>query len=149
MISLRPPRRGPMSIPDRSWKRPGRNKPGSDGSANIPIWYQPNLDRGFYWERFSPRLILRLMNRRRICAEVVPFAFKPAQPRPSWNPMSSMPDGAFPISRSNCGEIAVPSRAGLQERMGNKIFGCDDCLDVCPFNLRADPTRNRPFNRPF
>jgi epoxyqueuosine reductase QueG len=25
-------------------------------------------------------------------------------------------------------------------RYGNHIFGCDDCLDVCPFNLRAEPT---------
>lgn len=33
----------------------------------------------------------------------------------------------------------------LQPRMGNKIFGCDDCLDVCPFNLRAEPTRDPAF----
>lgn len=33
---------------------------------------------------------------------------------------------------------AIPQ--DLQSGMGNKIFGCDDCLDVCPFNLRAEPT---------
>jgi epoxyqueuosine reductase len=33
----------------------------------------------------------------------------------------------------------------LQQRMGNKIFGCDDCLDVCPFNLRAEPTPTPAF----
>jgi len=33
----------------------------------------------------------------------------------------------------------------LQPRIGNKIFGCDDCLDVCPFNLRAEPTREPSF----
>jgi epoxyqueuosine reductase len=33
----------------------------------------------------------------------------------------------------------------LQEGMGNKIFGCDDCLDVCPFNLRAEPTQENAF----
>lgn len=33
----------------------------------------------------------------------------------------------------------------LQSGMGNKIFGCDDCLDVCPFNLRSEPTRDEPF----
>lgn len=33
----------------------------------------------------------------------------------------------------------------LQQGMGNKIFGCDDCLDVCPFNLRAEPTQESAF----
>lgn len=33
----------------------------------------------------------------------------------------------------------------LQAGMGNKIFGCDDCLDVCPFTLRAEPTREGAF----
>lgn len=33
----------------------------------------------------------------------------------------------------------------FQQRMGNKIFGCDDCLDVCPFNLRAEATREPAF----
>jgi len=33
----------------------------------------------------------------------------------------------------------------LQPRLGNKIFGCDDCLDVCPFNLRAEPTHAPAF----
>lgn len=33
----------------------------------------------------------------------------------------------------------------LQAGMGNRIFGCDDCLDVCPFNLRAEPTRESAF----
>ena len=35
--------------------------------------------------------------------------------------------------------------AELQARIGNRIFGCDDCLDVCPFNLRADPTQEPAF----
>jgi epoxyqueuosine reductase len=29
--------------------------------------------------------------------------------------------------------------------MGNRIFGCDDCLDVCPFNLRAEATTDQAF----
>lgn len=33
----------------------------------------------------------------------------------------------------------------LQRGISNKIFGCDDCLDVCPFNLRAEPTRESAF----
>lgn len=36
--------------------------------------------------------------------------------------------------------------ADLAGRMGNHIFGCDDCLDVCPFNLRAEPTKDTAFD---
>ncbi|MFO0706557.1 MAG: tRNA epoxyqueuosine(34) reductase QueG [Nitrospira sp.] len=33
----------------------------------------------------------------------------------------------------------------LRRQMGNHIFGCDECLDVCPFNLRAEPTTDPAF----
>ncbi|GMV48709.1 MAG: tRNA epoxyqueuosine(34) reductase QueG [Nitrospira sp. NTP2] len=33
----------------------------------------------------------------------------------------------------------------LRRGIGNKIFGCDDCLDVCPYNLQADPTQEPGF----
>lgn len=33
----------------------------------------------------------------------------------------------------------------LAGRMGRHIFGCDDCLDVCPFNLRGEPTAEPAF----
>jgi len=33
----------------------------------------------------------------------------------------------------------------LAAQMGNRIFGCDDCLDVCPFNLRSDATSEPAF----
>ena len=36
---------------------------------------------------------------------------------------------------------------GLQTRMGNRIFGCDDCLDVCPYNAFA-PATNEPGMQP-
>jgi epoxyqueuosine reductase len=42
------------------------------------------------------------------------------------------------------GEAAAISDE-LQGGMGNRIFGCDDCLDVCPFNLRTEPTREEAF----
>lgn len=40
-------------------------------------------------------------------------------------------------------ESVIPQE--LHAGMGNKIFGCDDCLDVCPFNLRAEPTCETTF----
>lgn len=33
----------------------------------------------------------------------------------------------------------------LRKKIGNKIFGCDDCLDVCPFNVHAQPTKEKAF----
>ncbi len=35
--------------------------------------------------------------------------------------------------------------AELADRMGNRIFGCDDCLDVCPYNHQALPTTEEAF----
>ena len=33
----------------------------------------------------------------------------------------------------------------LAGKMGNRIFGCDDCLDVCPYNNYAQPTSESAF----
>ncbi|HEX7092920.1 MAG TPA: tRNA epoxyqueuosine(34) reductase QueG [Nitrospiraceae bacterium] len=41
------------------------------------------------------------------------------------------------------GREAIPDELAAQ--MGNRIFGCDDCLDICPFNLRADATSEPTF----
>lgn len=43
--------------------------------------------------------------------------------------------------RGDIGEI--PDE--LADRMGNRIFGCDDCLDVCPHNVNAEPTPEAAF----
>ncbi len=33
----------------------------------------------------------------------------------------------------------------FQKALGNRIFGCDDCLDVCPYNHQATPTPEPSF----
>lgn len=38
---------------------------------------------------------------------------------------------------------AIPRR--LRPLMGNRIYGCDDCLAVCPWNKFATPTREPDF----
>ena len=35
--------------------------------------------------------------------------------------------------------------AELRKKMGNRIFGCDDCLDICPFNIHAQLTIDPSF----
>jgi len=40
-------------------------------------------------------------------------------------------------------QTAIPD--DLAAKLGNRIFGCDDCLDVCPFNLRASCTTEPAF----
>ena len=46
------------------------------------------------------------------------------------------------IERPRIGE-AVPEELG--RLIGNRIFGCDDCLDVCPYNINATPTVEDAF----
>ena len=61
-----------------------------------------------------------------------------ARPTPSRRPTGSMPAAASPISPSSTpGPIPHEFRAA----MGNRIYGCDDCLAVCPWNkfARDDP----------
>ena len=33
----------------------------------------------------------------------------------------------------------------LSAKLGNRIFGCDDCLDVCPYNVQETPTAELAF----
>jgi epoxyqueuosine reductase len=33
----------------------------------------------------------------------------------------------------------------FQKALGNRLFGCDDCLDVCPYNHQATPTTEPAF----
>jgi epoxyqueuosine reductase len=37
----------------------------------------------------------------------------------------------------------IPNELAL--KLGNRVFGCDDCLDVCPFNVNATPTAEPAF----
>jgi len=38
-----------------------------------------------------------------------------------------------------------PLADDLRRALGNRIFGCDDCLDICPYNLQADATSEPGF----
>jgi epoxyqueuosine reductase len=42
-------------------------------------------------------------------------------------------------------DIADTIADELRRPMGNRIFGCDDCLEVCPYNTQATATREPGF----
>nr|WP_314479316.1 tRNA epoxyqueuosine(34) reductase QueG [uncultured Pseudomonas sp.] len=42
-------------------------------------------------------------------------------------------------------ELKGPIPVELRSMMGNRVFGCDDCQIVCPWNRFAKPTREQDF----
>mgnify|MGYP002760066995 FL=1 len=42
-------------------------------------------------------------------------------------------------------ELKGPIPVELRSMMGNRVFGCDDCQIVCPWNRFAKPSREQDF----
>ena len=42
-------------------------------------------------------------------------------------------------------ELKTPIPRALRPAIGNRIYGCDDCLAVCPWNKFAEPTAEADF----
>ena len=76
--------------------------------------------------------------RRRIIAARATPASTCARPMRSLRPISSMQDAASRISPSS---TRSPSPIEFRKAMGNRIYGCDDCLAVCPWNKFAETAR--------
>ncbi len=60
------------------------------------------------------------------------------------------PDGGWRLDARACISYATiekrgPLPAELEEAMGNHVFGCDICQDVCPWNSRAPVTADEAF----
>jgi epoxyqueuosine reductase len=49
------------------------------------------------------------------------------------------------LTIENKGPIPIEFRAAI----GDRIYGCDDCLEVCPWNRFAQRTRETRFNLPI
>ena len=75
----------------------------------------------------------RLSPRPTIAANAAP-ASTSARPTPSPRPIVSRRGAASPISPSS---MKGPIDRELRPLLGNRIYGCDDCLAVCPWNKFA------------
>jgi epoxyqueuosine reductase len=42
-------------------------------------------------------------------------------------------------------ELRGPIPGHLRPLMGNHVFGCDICQEICPYNVKAQPTREEAF----
>lgn len=68
-------------------------------------------------------------------------------------PTQAMPQ-PYVVDASRCLSYATIEHRGafdeldpdIPGRLGNRIFGCDDCLDACPYNHYAEPTQESAFS---
>ena len=65
------------------------------------------------------------------------------------------PTDAFPkpyvLDASRCISYLTIEHKGsipeeFREPMGNRVFGCDDCQAICPWNKGAKPTKEKDFS---
>ncbi len=74
-----------------------------------------------------------------------PHASTPVRRRRFLHPECSTPAAVSVTSRSSCARRYRPS---LREPVGDWIFGCDICQEVCPWNRKAPATREPAFQAP-
>ncbi len=79
------------------------------------------------------------------CGRVPAPASMPARPTLSRRPISWTRGAASPISPSS---IPGPIAHARRPLMGNRIYGCDDCLSVCPWNKFAQATSRCTVSSP-
>ena len=101
-----------------------------------------NSARGCFSVRCSRRWRSSPTRRKRSLRRNAGAASTSARPTPSPRPTASMRGAAFPISPSSTRGI---SPREFREAIGNRIYGCDDCLAVCPWNKFAQTAREARF----
>ncbi len=84
------------------------------------------------------------MNQSRIAAERATVASQPVQQ--ARLPLAHRLDARRCISYLTI-ELKTAIPVELRPLIGDRIFGCDDCLDACPWNRFAQESRESAFSR--
>ena len=126
-------------------EKPLAQAAGWDGRESTPTSSPDLTDRGFYLEKSIPPWISSQTKPQPTIAARVRAASMSAQLTPFRHPTSL--DATRCISYLTI-EHKGPIPHEFRKAIGNRIYGCDDCLAVCPWNKFAQPTTHAQLIEP-
>ena len=147
----RPPLRGraggpPWSATTTLWSTGRRpTAPVSAGTARTPSSCCPASARGSCWAVWSP-MPRSLPTRRRSRHRRPPGAGPASGAGPPVRPAPWSSPGVLDASRCLAWLVQSPGSFPVEHRraLGGRVYGCDECQQVCPINRLPTERRHRP-----